>query len=80
MSKFDKSQVECFFCKKLGHWKRNYPTYIATFDPNRPKNKRKKQVVSSQDIYMITPCNFSVCDTTTSVLDTESLINICNSL
>ena len=29
---------------------------------------------------MLTPYNFSVYDTTTWVLDTESLINICNSL
>ena len=29
---------------------------------------------------MITPCNFSICDTTTWVLDTGSPINICNSL
>ena len=29
---------------------------------------------------MITPCNFSVCDTITWVLNIESSINICNSL
>ena len=46
-SKVDKSQVEYLFYKKLDHWKRNYPAYIAILDPNRPKNKRKKQVVTS---------------------------------
>ena len=80
MSKVDKSQVECFFCEKLDHWKRNCPAYIATLDPNRPKNKRKKQAITSQGTYMITPYNFFVCDTTTWVLDIESLINIYNSL
>ena len=38
----DKSQAECFFCKKQGHWKRNYPQYIASLDPNR---QRKQQVL-----------------------------------
>ena len=61
--KVDKSQVEYFFCKKLDHWKKNYPAYIATLDLNRPKNKRKKQTVALQDTYRITPCNFSICDT-----------------
>ena len=41
MSKVDKSQEKYFFYK-MGHWKRNYLSYIATLDPNRPKNKRKK--------------------------------------
>ena len=79
-SKVDKSQVECFFYKKLDHWKENYLAYIATLDPNRPKNKRKKQSITSQGTYMITPCNFSICDTTTQVLNIESPINICNLL
>ena len=61
-SKVDKSQAEYFFCKKLSHWKKNYPTYIATLEPNWPKNKRKKQMIASQDTYMITSCNFSICD------------------
>ena len=64
-SKVDKSQVKCFFYKKLDHWKRNYPTYIAIFNPNKPKNKRKKQTVTSQGTYMITSYNFTVCNTTT---------------
>ena len=80
ISKVDKNHVECFFYKKLDHWKRNCHAYIATFDPNRPKNERKKQTVASQSTYIITSCNFSVCDTTTRILDTESPINIYNSL
>ena len=80
ISKVDKSHAECFFCKKLYHWKRNYPAYIATLDPNRPKNKRKKQAITSQGTYMITPYNFFIYDTTTWILDIRSLINICNSL
>ena len=77
--KVDKSQAECFHCKMQGHWKRNCPLYIATLDPNRPK-KKKGQDVAPQGIYMITPCNFSVYDNLTWVLDTGSPFNICNSL
>ncbi|XP_073104294.1 uncharacterized protein [Elaeis guineensis] len=43
----DKSQAECFFCKKRGHWKRNCPQYIASLDPNR---QRKQQVVAGQGV------------------------------
>ena len=68
----DQSQAECFFCKKQGHWKRNCPLYIASLDPNRPKKK--------QGTYMITPCNFFICDTTAWVLDIESPYHICNSM
>ena len=68
--KLDQSQAECFFCKKQGHWKRNCPLYIGSLDPNRPKKK--------QGNYMITPCNFFICDTTAWVLDTRSPYHICN--
>ena len=75
-TKSDQSLIECFFYKKQGHWRRNYPQYIATLDPNR---LRKKQAVA-QGIYMITPYTFSICDTMIQILGTESPINICNSL
>ena len=39
--KLDKSKAECFFCKKLRHWKRNCPLYKASLDPNRPNKKKK---------------------------------------
>ena len=78
-SKVDQSEVECFFHKKLRHWKRNCSEYLTFLDPNGPK-KRNKQIIAGQDTYMIAPYNFSVCDTTTWVLDIESPTNICNSL
>ena len=59
----DKNKVECFYCKKLSHWKRNCPQYIATLDPNRPR-KKKQQGVAGQGTYVITPCSFSIYDTT----------------
>ena len=59
--KADQSQVECFFCKKQDHWKKNYPQYIASLDLNRPK--KKKQSVTGQGTYVITPCNFCLIDT-----------------
>ena len=49
---------------------------MASLDPNRPN--KKKQSVAGQDNYMITPCNFSIFDIMTWVLDTGSPINICN--
>ena len=52
--KADQSQVECFFCKKQGHWKRNCPQYITSLDPNMPK--KKKQSIARQGTYVITPC------------------------
>ena len=39
--KTDQSQIECFYCKKQDHWKRNYPQNIASLDLNRPKNKEQ---------------------------------------
>ena len=79
MSKVHPGLVECFFCKKLGYWKRNYPIYLASLDLNRLM-KRNQQIIMGQDTYMITPYNFSICDTTIWVLDTESSIHICNLL
>ena len=37
-------------------------------------------MVASQSTYMIILYNFSICDTTTWVLDTESPYHICNSM
>ena len=42
--KIDNSKAECFFCKKLGHWKQNYLAYIETLDLNRPKKKKQQMV------------------------------------
>ena len=41
---------------------RTEPSQID-YDPNRPK--KNEQLVASQDAYMITLCNFCICDTTT---------------
>ena len=35
----------------------------ADYDPN--KLKRNEQLVADQSAYIIIPCNFSICDTTT---------------
>ena len=78
-NKADKSQAQCYHCGKQGHWRRNCPSYISSLDPNRPR-KGKQQAVAGQGIYMITPCSFSISDTTNFVLDTGSPIHIYNSL
>ena len=48
------------------------------YDPNRLKTN--EQLVADQDLYMITPCNFSICDTTIWVLDIGSPVYIYKSL
>ncbi|XP_038987057.1 uncharacterized protein LOC120112262 [Phoenix dactylifera] len=45
--KADQSQAKYFYYKKQEHWKRNYPQYIASLDPNRP-SKRKELSVADQ--------------------------------
>ena len=32
-----KRETECFFCKEKGHWKRNFPKYIAEVHPGSTK-------------------------------------------
>ena len=44
------------------------------------ERQRKKQAVVGKGIYMITLCNFSICDITDWILDTGSPYHICNSL
>ena len=50
----------------------------ADYDPNRLK--RNEQLVADKDVYMITPYNFFICDTTIWVLNIENSVYICNSL
>ena len=76
--KADQTDVECFYCRKRRHWKRNCPLYQASLDLNRPR--KAKQHGSAQGIYMINPYNFSICDTTDWVLDIGSPIHIYNFL
>ena len=76
--KADQTDAECFYCRKQEQWKRNYPLYQASLDPNRPR--KAKQHGAAQGIYMINPYNFSICDTADWVLDTGSPIHIYNLL
>ena len=63
--------------QEAGALKEELPQYIASLDSNR---QRKKQAITGQGIYMITPCNFFIYDIIDQVLDTGSLYHICNSL
>ena len=76
--KVDQTDVECFYCRKQGHWKRNCSLYQVSLDPNRLR--KVKQHGAAQGIYMINPYNFSICDTVDWVLDIDSPIHICNLL
>ncbi|GJV59675.1 retrotransposon protein, putative, ty1-copia subclass [Tanacetum coccineum] len=39
----------CHHCKEVGHWKRNYPAYLAELI----KKKKKVGIVSSSDVFII---------------------------
>jgi len=66
-----KLEIECFYCKGTGHWKRNYPKYLA----DKKDGKVNKGIFDIQviDVYLTsTPSS-------TWVLDTGSVANIGNS-
>nr|KAJ0184546.1 hypothetical protein LSAT_V11C900496980 [Lactuca sativa] len=64
----------CFECGVVGHWKRNYPKYLAEL-----KNKKVGEGPSSISIFMIEMGLFTF-SSNTWVLDTGCGTHICNSL
>jgi hypothetical protein len=65
-----KPDTECFYCKDKGHWKRNYPTYLADKNAGTIKGIFDIHVI---DVYL-TSARCSAW-----VYDTGSVANICNS-
>ena len=47
-----KPETECFYCKGTGHWKRNYPKYLA--------DKKDGKVNKLWLIYMLLMCTLLV--------------------
>ena len=47
-----KPDTKCFYCKGTGHWKRNYPKYLA--------DKKDGKVNKLYLIYMILMCTLLV--------------------
>ena len=66
-----KPETECFYCKGNGHWKRNYPKYLA----DKKDGKVNKGIF---DIHVIDVYFTSVCSNP-QVLDTGSVAKISNS-
>ncbi|XP_071694321.1 uncharacterized protein [Rutidosis leptorrhynchoides] len=61
----------CFHCGKIGHWKRNYPTYLAELKKTKASN------ASTSGIYMIELFAFS---SNSWAFDTGCETHICNNV
>ena len=66
-----KPETKCFYCKGTGHWKRNYPKYLA--DKKDGKVNKGIFYIHVIDVY------FTSVYSNPSVFDTGSVANICNS-
>ena len=64
-------EIECFYCKQTGHWKRNCPKYLA--DKKDGKVNKGIRDIHVIDVYLTNARN------STRVFDTGSVANICNS-
>ena len=65
-----KPETECFYCKGTGHWKQNFPKYLA--------DKKDGKVKGIFDIHVI-DVYLTNARSSTRVFDTGSVANICNS-
>ena len=61
--------VQCFYCKEKGHWKRNCKKYLDSL--------KKQGKILTKNVFMI---SLTITDPTIWVLDTGSSFNICNTL
>ena len=66
-----KPEIECFYCKGTGHWKRNYPKYLA----DMKDDKVNKGIF---DIHVI-DAYLTNARSSAWVFDTSSVSHICNS-
>ena len=64
-----KPETECFYCKGNGHWKRNYPKYLA--------DKKDGKVKGIFDIHVI-DVYFTSVHSNPWVFDTDSIAKISN--
>ena len=66
-----KPETECFYCKQTGHWKRNYPKYLA----DKKDGKVNKGIFGIHviDVY------FTSVHSSPWVFDTGSVAKISNS-
>ena len=66
-----KPETKCFYCKRTGHWKRNYPKYLV----DKKDGKVNKGIF---DIHVI-DVYFNSVYSNPSVFDTSSVAKISNS-
>ena len=66
-----KPETECFYCKGMGHWKRNCPKYLA--DKKAGKEKSGIFDIHVIDVYL------TGSRSSAWVFDTGSVAHICNS-
>ena len=66
-----KPETKCFYCKRTGHWKRNYPNYLM----DKKDGKVNKGIF---DIHVI-DVYFTSVYSNPSVFDTSSVAEISNS-
>ena len=64
-----KPETECFYCKGNGHWKRNYPKYLA----DKKDGKVNKSIYL---IYMLFMCTLLVFITTPQYLILVQLLRV----
>ena len=66
-----KPETECFYCKGTGHWKRNYPKYLA----DKKDGKVNKGIFGTHvvDVFLTNARSSAW------VFDTGSVAHICNS-
>ena len=65
-----KPETQCFYCKGTGHWKRNYPKYLAY--------KKDVKVKGIFDMH-VTDVYLTNARSSAWVFDTGSVAHICNS-
>ena len=65
-----KPETECFYCKQTGHWKRNYPEYLA--------DKKDDKVKGIFDIHVI-DVYLTSSRSSAWVFGTNLVANICHS-
>ena len=66
-----KPEIECFYCKGTGHWKWNYPKYLA--DKNGANVNKGIYDIHVIDVHLTNSCCISW------VFYTGSVAHICNS-
>jgi hypothetical protein len=71
------TNVECFHCKEIGHWKRNCKLYLASL-----KNKGSKGTSTSGTLHVYIADHIFLVDIVINslVFDTGSVAHICNSI